>query len=224
LNGSRTSVVLGNIKIPCARAGCTRDGRRDEDDADARYARIHEQCAVIKIWNWQDMVYDFWRRGSCRFLRSTLRNIIKSGWRPYAWAHRTTGHVRSFANRKTTSHTKTAYKPSRRNTSSSLLQSKQKVVHDHPHDDAIELYVEETGNESSVFHTGESRKSFIFDIKDDESFGPPTDDGSRLRDGYPIGDGNLSESKRSGGFTPRQQPPNLVENDLLDACAISLHH
>jgi competence protein ComEC len=58
--------------------------------------------------------------------------------------------------------------------------------YDHPDQDAIDAYAHQVGGEDAVLHTGKDRYSFICDIYRDGSYGGVIDDQGELSDAYPI--------------------------------------
>lgn len=64
--------------------------------------------------------------------------------------------------------------------------------HDHPHQEAIDIYAEQVGGEDNILHTGGERYCFICDIYRDESYSGVGDDKGALAEAYPAdedGDG-----------------------------------
>ena len=82
---------------------------------------------------------------------------------------------------------------------------------DHPHEDALKLYADQVGEEN-IFHTGASRESFLFDIFEDGTHGEMQNDGGALAEAYGLdssddgGDDDEGTSKGRGPFVRPSEP------------------
>lgn len=86
--------------------------------------------------------------------------------------------------------------------------------HDHPHDDAISLYIEQVKDEDNVLHTGKRRHSFICDIFRDGELAIQEDNGL-LTEEYGLVSSD-EESKKSSVFIPPVVPP--VDSRPMGSC------
>lgn len=141
------------------------EGEKPEE----RYARIHEQCGVIRfrygkeekqILITGDADYSAWKEHITEYhkdrLPSTVLSAAHHGSRSFFWKDADTDED--------------PYKEHLDNIRPTYVivsAPKQKESkHNHPHKEAMDLYIEEVG-EDNVFHLGEKRECIIVDIKSD---------------------------------------------------------
>jgi competence protein ComEC len=212
LEGSRSPVAVGEAYYHCLAPASHVTDEVNEEEADARRARIHEQCGVLKFGKdrtWiiivgdadraafenhitkyhQDRIASFALGASHHGSRSFFRE--NEGDEPYLGGLKTIDPDFVFVSAPT----------------------QEESQHDHPHDDAMELYEEHSGADN-VHHTGEDRCSFIVDIfKDGTTSGVTSDDG-RLSEAYALGgddDGsNKSGTEAAGPFVRPTSPTGDV--------------
>ncbi|GAI94873.1 unnamed protein product, partial [marine sediment metagenome] len=87
--------------------------------------------------------------------------------------------------------------------------------HNHPHDDAISLYIEQVKDEENVLHTGARRHSFICDIYRDGELGIQEDNGT-LAEEYGLVSGTETGGRKSSVFVPPVVPP--VDSRPMGSC------
>jgi hypothetical protein len=199
IEGSRTAVTYGEGEYHFLAPAEHVTEDVNEEDADERRARIHEQCGVVKFGkdgSWIIIVGDADR---CAF----EKHIVEY--------HR--GRLGAYALGASHHGSRTFFKENEDDDAymdglkeiaptyivvSAPTQAESK--HDHPHDDAMEIYEEYVGKEN-VLHTGEDRKCFIFDIHKDGDMRAPVDDDGQLAETYGLedddGDDGSGEEKKS---------------------------
>lgn len=177
-----------------------------DDEQDERYARIHEQCAVLRFGaepTWVllpgDADREAFKTHVMKSHEGRLPSIVLAashhGSRTFFKAEEDDEPYRKALD---------AIAPERVVISAPRQAESE---YDHPHDDAVEIYEDEVGTEN-VFHTGLERHSFIFDILDDETRSEVTSDNAELRLAYPLGDGD-DDKDRGTGFTPRKRETTI---------------
>lgn len=187
LSGSRSAGSIGEAEYyVLAPAEYVKDDI-DGESAEARYRRIHEQCAVLKFGlenTWimitGDADRDAWEKHITNYHGERLNACVFSaphhGSRtffkydedsePYLDALEKIGPDYVIVSAPTS----------------------KESPHDHPHDDAIKLYADEVG-EDNILHTGEKRHSFICDIFRDGKYQVTSDNGE-LAESYSIKEEN----------------------------------
>ena len=215
LTGTRATEKLGdavyNVLSP---AQHVQDEIADED-AETRYRRIHEHCAVLRIG---------YGSPTPTFVLIT-GDSDKCAWKEHITEYHGAGDEnRIKAKILSASHhgSRTFFKeneddPEPYTRHMDLIEPEYLIIsaplqeescHGHPHDDALELYKKYV-NEDSIFHTGDGRRSFICDIYLDGSF-LINDDGGELSEKYGFppddedGGGNGNTSKSTGPYVISQ--------------------
>ncbi len=179
-----------------------------EDEApEDRYRRIHEQCAVLKFGigsKWVlltgDADRDAWEKHITDYHEERLQSAVLSaphhgsrsffkdeeGDDPYLDALNKISPVYVVVSAPTS----------------------EESQHDHPHSDAISLYVKQVGDEDNILHTGKLRHSFICDIYRDGEMTIQQDNGA-LSTEYGIdGEGEENNSRvRVRSVVPPVVPP-----------------
>lgn len=204
LEGSREEKMLGEGKYyVLAPAEYVTDDIEDEEP-EVRARRIHEQCAVLKFGTdeaWGilpgDADRDAFEKHIIKYHRERLGAIVLA-----ASHHGSRSFFRYSEDDEPYREGLEAIDPEYV-VISAPKQGESK--HDHPHEDAVELYVEKVGKEN-VYHTGAERHCFLFDIFEDGSYGEVETDGGELAKKYPIGNGGGKNGGGEGeGFTKRDK-------------------
>lgn len=206
LLGSRTATTLGDGKLHVLAPAQYVNDDVNEEDADARYQRIHENCAVIKVGTASQWVMITGDADLCAF-RDHITPYHKDALAAYVLDAPHHGS-RSFfmaseGDDPYLDHIK-AIGPSFVIVSAPK-QSESR--HEHPHDDAVALY--ETYAE--VLHMGPKRECFICDIHEDGTADDPRSDDGKLVEAYGFTDGDDDDGggdkvKKSGPFVKPTAP------------------
>lgn len=190
-------VTLGNINYNILAPADYVSDEIEDEKPDARYARIHEQCGVIRfkygknekqILITGDADYEAWKQHITDYhkdrLPSTVLSAAHHGSRSFFWKDSNTeedpykDHLKKI---KPTYVTVSAPK-------------KKESRHEHPHDEAMDLYKEEVGNDN-VFHLGEKRECIIVDITASGEIDLYPDDELVKKYGKKNGGGNSNSKK-----------------------------
>lgn len=182
LLGSRSATEIGEAEYYVLAPAEYVTDDIDGESADDRYRRIHEQCAVVKFGKdktwillagdadrdaWEQHITDYHKKrlpakvlgaahhGSRTFFRYDKKDD------PYLDALKAIGPDYVILSAPTT----------------------EESPHEHPHDDAVELYEDEVG-EDNVLHTGDPRQSFICDVFTDGKITVESD--TKLFDEYAL--------------------------------------
>jgi beta-lactamase superfamily II metal-dependent hydrolase len=204
LEGSRSPKSLGEARYYVLAPAAHVTDDVNEDDADARYNRIHEQCAVLKFGKdsaWIMIPGDADRAA----FEDHITEYHKDRLGAFVLAashHGSRTFFREDEEDEPYLDGLSAIDPSYV-VVSAPKQSESK--HEHPHDDAIQLYADHVGDEN-VLHTGAERTCYIFDIYKDGSVSEPQDDGGVLAKEYGLSpkDGGGGGDRAKGGFSPRE--------------------
>ncbi len=204
LDGSRTAVTIGDAQYHVLAPAEHLTDEVNEEDADERYARIHEQCVVIKFGDGTN-----WHMNPGDADRAAFKQHIvpyhKKRLGAYVLAASHHGS-RSFF-RDTEDEDDEPYMDGLDAIDPTYVvvsaPSQDDSRFDHPHDDALQLYEDKVGAEN-VLHTGKDKHSFIFDIyKDGTISGPLSDEGKLAAEYGHTEDGDDEPAK--GGYTPRTE-------------------
>ncbi len=186
IEGSRSSVPYGDAEYHFLSPAEHVTEDVNEEDADERRARIHEQCGVIKFGKgstWAIIVGDAdkcaFETHIARYHKERLPSKVLGG------SHH--GSRTFFMENEGDD----AYKDGLDAINPEYVivsAPKQKESqHGHPHDDAMKLYEDHVGADS-VLHTGEQRYCFITDIYEDGTYSGVQDDQGELVDTYGLAD------------------------------------
>ncbi|MCI5161610.1 MAG: MBL fold metallo-hydrolase [Candidatus Electrothrix sp. AX5] len=191
-------VILGKINYNILAPADYVSDEIEDEKPDARYARIHEQCGVIRfkygtdekqILITGDADYEAWKQHITDYhkerLPSTVLSAAHHGSRTFFWKDSNTEedpYKEHLKNIKPTYVTVSAPK-------------KKESRHEHPHKEAMDLYKEEVGNDK-VFHLGEKRECIIVDITASGEIDLYPDDELVKKYGKKNGGGN-SDSKKA---------------------------
>ena len=184
------------------------------ESAEERYRRIHEQCAVLKFGKGSKWVMitgdadrDAWEKHITNYHKERLQSIVLGA--PHHGS-------RSFFRyqEEDEPYLDALHQISPTYVVISAPISKESP-HNHPHDDAISLYVEQVKDEENVLHTGARRHSFICDIYRDGELAIQEDNGA-LTEKYGLVSGAETDEKKSSVFIPPVVPP--VDSRPMGSC------
>lgn len=214
LVGSRSEQSIGDGKYYVLAPAEYVTDDVNEDEADARYQRIHEQCAVLKFGTaggWSIIVgdadRDAFEKHITEYHKERLFAVFLAGAHhgsrtffrydekdePYVEGLDAIGpdYVVISAPRQTESR------------------------HGHPHDDAMKIYRDKVGA-GDVLHTGEKRYSFICDIYRDGTYGGVEDDQGVLAEAYPLEDGDGDGNGKASSVAKAIAPAPFVRTRVDD--------
>lgn len=183
LLGSRSATKIGDAEYyVLAPAEHVKDDIEDET-AEDRYRRIHEQCAVLKFGkddSWVllagDADRDAWEKHITDYHKKRLPSKVLGA------AHH--GSRTFFRYNKKDDPYKDALDTINPDYVVLSAPKPKESPHEHPHKDAVELYEDKVG-EDNVLHTGDPRQSFICDVFTDGKIAIESD--TKLVDEYAIG-------------------------------------
>ena len=173
----------------------------DNEDADTRYKRIHERCGVIKYYYGDPTPVNVMVTG----------DSDKTAWKEHITEYhkeklpsevlRSSHHgSRSFF--KDSKDDEDVYEDHIEEISPSHIvvsaPKKSESKHDHPHDDAIELYKNHLDDEDNLYHLGKNRESVIVDIYSDGTYDVKFDKDLVEKYGFGDDDGGNSGNLASG--------------------------
>jgi len=187
----------------------------NEEDADARHRRIHENCTVFRIGkepSWilitgdadlvafRDNITDYHKERLSAFVLDAPHHgsrsffVAKKDDDPYLDALETIASEYVVISAPTD----------------------DESPHDHPHADAVKLYAAQV-TADNVLHTGDERESFFFDVYEDGTHSEKQTDSGKLAELYGLvpddtdGGGNDrgSKSDKKGPFVRPTRPPVL---------------
>ncbi len=220
MEGSRSAVSFGEGEFHFLSPAEHVTDDVNEEDADQRRARIHEQCGVIKFGKGGSWIIIVGDADKVAF-ETHIVDYHGSRLRAYALGASHHGSRTFFKDNEDDE----AYMGGLKAIDPSYVvvsaPTQAESKHDHPHDDAMEIYEEYVGKEN-VLHTGEDRKCFIFDIHKGGDMKAPVDDDGQLAETYGLDDeddgGDDDKSKKpesapgvfvnprgqSGDYAPRK--------------------
>lgn len=201
LSGSRDENTLGEaqyyVLAPAEYVAEDIEG----EDADTRYNRIHEQCAVLRFGaaqTWIMLPGDADRDAFEKHITNYHSERLDAKF--LIASHHGS---RSFFRYKEDDEPYLDALDTIDPTAVVISAPKQEESkHDHPHEEAVEFYKNKVGDDLS--HTGEERHCFIFDIFEDGTASDVSSDDGELAESYPIDDGGDDEAKKSG-YSKRDQ-------------------
>ncbi len=200
LEGSRTSRELFDATVYfLAPAEHVKD-EVNEEEADARYKRIHENCAVLRLGRnpaWALITGD---ADLVAFRDHILgpKNYHKDRLPAFLLDAPHHGSRSFFKDKEEDEPYLDPLK---------FIDPKFVVIsapeqdespHEHPHDDAIDIYKEHVGKEN-VLHTGKDRECFFFDIYDDGIHSDAQSDDGALVEKYGLDKKNDGGDDGGGG-------------------------
>lgn len=182
----------------------------NEEDADKRRARIHEQCGVIKFGRDKQWVIFVGDADRCAFEKH-ITKYHKDRLPSFclcASHHGSNSFFREKDDQDPYMDGLNAINPSYIVISA---PTQKESKHGHPDDFAMEKYENKVKTENT-FHTGEDRYCFIFDILDDGTVSVPQDDQGKLAEEYGLdedegdkGGGEKSKAAATGPFIPPRE-------------------
>ena len=186
IEGSRSSVPYGDAEYHFLSPAEHVTEDVNEEDADKRRARIHEQCSVIKFGTGSTWVIIVGDADKCAFEKHIAKyHKERLPSKVLAGSHH--GSRTFFMENEGDD----AYKDGLNAIDPEYLivsAPKQKESrHGHPHDNAMELYRDHVGKDN-VLHTGEQRYCFITDIYEDGTYSGVQHDQGELVDTYGLTD------------------------------------
>lgn len=200
LEGSGTAKAIGDAEyyVLAPKESLTDDV--NEEDADERRARIHEQCAVMKFG-----MGSIWAMVPGDADRAAFENHITEYHKERLGAAllAATHHgSRSFFKE---SEEDDPYLDALNEIDPEYIvisaPTQKESQYGHPDDDAVELYSDKVGKDN-VLHTGEERNCYIFDIYRDGGHSGVRDDDGELTTEYALEDedgGNDGRSQAAAG-------------------------
>ncbi len=158
------------------------------EDADARYARVHEQCAVLRLGidpTWVmitgDADRDAFEKHIADYHKERLPAVVLDA--PH---HGSRSFFRYSDEDEPYTAALDAISPDYVIVSA---PTSDESPHGHPDKEAVDQYVSSVGADS-ILHTGENKYSFICDIYSDGTFGGVDHDNGKLAESYPLGGGD----------------------------------
>lgn len=214
LNGSKEPKTFGEteyyVLAPASYVVDDIEGESAED----RYRRIHEQCVVLKFGRESKWVMitgdadrDAWEKHITHYHKERLSSTVLSA--PH---HGSRNFFRYQEEDEPYLDALHQISPTYVVVSAPTSEESQ---HDHPHDDAISLYIEQVKDEDIVLHTGKRRHSFICDIFRDGELTIQEDNGA-LTEEYGLVSGDEKSKKKSSVFIPPVVPP--VDSRPMGSC------
>lgn len=207
LLGTRDTLQIGDVTYNIlAPAEYVADDIEDEKPED-RYARIHEQCSVLRFIYGEeeqqilitgDADLDAWKNHITDYHKERLPATVLSG------SHHGS---RSFFKKDEDDD---PYKEHLEAIDASYLiisaPTQEESEHDHPHNDALDIY-KEFIDEDSIYHLGAERQCVIVDIDKDGNIEVNLDDELVGEYGNDSGDDGKSQKQAS------KEPPLVVISD-----------
>ncbi|MBX7208549.1 MAG: hypothetical protein K1X78_09575 [Verrucomicrobiaceae bacterium] len=218
LLGSRSAVAFGEAQMHVLAPAAYVTDEVNDETPDTRYNRIHEQCAVIKFGDGVNWIMIAGDADHIAF-KDHITPYHKDRLGAYVLAASHHGSRTFFMAKEGDDPYLDALNAISPSCVVVSAPTQNESRHDHPHDEAMELYENAVGVEN-VLHTGQERFSYIFDIYADgtcsaaqhdngklaEDYGltEDDDDGGNKPDG-PSGKGPfISTSSRTGDLSPRK--------------------
>ncbi len=203
LEGSKSSNSLGDAAYHVLSPAEYVTDEVNEEKADERYRRIHEQCAVIKFGKDETWVMIPGDADHVAF-REHITEYHKErlgAFALFASHHGSRSFFRETEDDEPYLDALDAIDPSYVVISA---PKRDESPHEHPHEDAVELYADKVGEEN-LFHTGEDRHCFIVDIYKDGTYSAPTDDAGKLVNEYGLSPDDEGDKSTKGGYSPREK-------------------
>ena len=185
----------------------------NDEDPEERYARIHEQCGVLKFGKDKTWILIVGDANKCAFVDHIMKKWKSKDLKSIVLLGSHHGSRTFFKDSEDDDPYKDALNAIDPKYVVISAPTQEESPHDHPDDDAVELYEEKVG-EDNVEHTGEERYCFIYDIYSDGSHSETMTDEGQLVDAYGLADddgdddGGESKAYATGPFvatSPREQ-------------------
>jgi beta-lactamase superfamily II metal-dependent hydrolase len=180
LLGSKNEESLGDGKMYVLAPAEYVSDEIDDEDVDTRRQRIHEQCSVLRIGlsdTWVLLPGDADKPAFEKFITKYHKDRLKSAVL-LAPHHGSRSFFKSDEDDEPYLAAIESIAPEY------VILSAPKSVesqHDHPHDDAIEIYQAHVGSKDDVLHTGAERQCFICDIFEDGNYTVEDDKGELVK-------------------------------------------
>lgn len=183
----------------------------DEDDDEKRYRRIHEQCAVLRFGagdSWVLVTGDAdlvaFKEHITEYHKDRLQADVLD-----ASHHGSRSFFKKDEDDEPYLDALEAIDPTFVVISA---PTQEESPHDHPHDDAVELYTDHVGDAEKVLHTGAEREVFFFDILEDGTISEKRSDDGALAEHYGLDQDDDGDDGGGGGKNvdakgPFQRPP-----------------
>jgi competence protein ComEC len=199
LDSSRSCRTIGDVDCYVVAPAEHVQESIDDETPSEHDDRIHEHCVVLRIgfgdnWillpgdadrdAWEDHITEYWSKEG-----RTLESVVLAA--PH---HGSRSFFKHDESEEPYLEALEAIDPEHVVISAPTAEESR---HDHPHDDAVALYVEHVSGEK-VWHTGAERRCFIADIFSDGRFELWSDDG-QLVDKYGLG----GDDEGGNGGKPR---------------------
>lgn len=195
LKGSKEEMLFGEGKYYVLSPAEYVSDDVNEEDPDTRYRRIHEQCAVLKFGAGQtwgmipgDADRDAFEKHVTKYHKERLGAITLTashhGSRTFFRYDEEDEPYRDALNGINPKYVIISAPKS------------EESKHDHPHKDAVKLYAEKAG-EDNIYHTGQKRHCYIFDIFQNGTHSDIQNDNGEIAKAYPIDDDDGSKKERS---------------------------
>jgi beta-lactamase superfamily II metal-dependent hydrolase len=186
IEGSRSAVTYGEAEYHFLSPAEHVTDDVNEEDADKRRARIHEQCGVIKFGKnttWIMIVGDADR---CAFEKH-ITKYHKERLPSFALGGSHHGSRTFFKETEEQDPYLDGLNAIDPEYVVLSAPTQDESPHGHPHDDAVELYEDHVGEEN-VLHTGEERYCYWFDIYTDGTHSETQTDDGQLAEEYGLDD------------------------------------
>lgn len=208
MEGSKTARALFDAEVHfLAPAGYVND-EVNEEDAETRYRRIHENCAVLRFGKTKSWVLVTGDADLTAF-KEHITEYHKDRLSSYVLDASHHGSRSFFKDKEEDEPYMDALKAINPQHVVISAPTQEESKHDHPHKDAVKLYEDQAGKEN-VLHTGKDRCSFIVDIFEDGSGGKPTSDNGDLAAEYGLDKkkgGKGGDEKSAGHFVRPEAAP-----------------
>lgn len=187
LKGSRTAQMFDEAQMHVLAPAEYVTDEVNEEDADVRYNRIHEQCGVMKFGDGTNWILIPGDADHVAFKDHIMYHEDKGNLGAYVLAASHHGSRTFFMANEGDDPYLDALQAIAPTYVVVSAPTQDESKHDHPHDEAIELYEDEVG-EDNVLHTGQNKYTFIFDIFTDGTVSSAKDDQGKLAEVYGLTD------------------------------------
>ena len=182
----------------------------NDEDADTRDRRIHEQCVVMKFgtketWGMTpgDADRDAFEKHITKYHEERLTSVV------LAASHHGSRNFFRYDEEEPYLEALNKIDPEYV-IISAPKQGESK--YDHPHEDAVKFYADKVG-QKNIFHTGLKRRCYIFDIFQDGTYSDEIqDDSGELAKVYPIEEDDNGGKVNQQSFTKREQITKVTGN------------
>lgn len=206
LLGSNSSEATGEAEFHILSPADYVTDEVNEAEADERRRRIHEQCAVVKFGKGDDWIIVTGDADRAAF-ENHITKYHKENLPSFAMAASHHGSRTFFRENEEDDPYLTALQIIDPECVFVSAPTQEESKHGHPHDDAIELYEDQVG-EDNVHHMGAERYSFIIDIYTGGGHSGVTHDDGDLSTDYGLSDEDDGDSgeKSNSAAGPFQRP------------------